>query len=306
LEYYCNLQQLGISSSGFGKSAAPDYAFEKYAELRDRKSIRSDRKIQLELEVGADHTNVVYESLPAYTRLAKSRGVIVTAVHANPNKNIASEDEAVRQDGIDYSKKAVDVAKGLGADRVVIHPGYEFVDADNRKRFPDKGTFEKAAESIAEIAEYAMHSGIKLCLENLRHEGAIGSSPERLSKIVKLAREKCSSKSVRKLIGATLDLGHLNTTAKYGVSDYLSALDCGRDVYHAHLHYNNGKDDEHLPMIRVDPVWEAKLTALGNGLWSGRATSTMEINPLEESDVVGSIDTLYKNKYFKGHNCSST
>jgi sugar phosphate isomerase/epimerase len=197
------------------------------------------------------------------------------------------------------------VARELGADLVVIHPGYEFVDENYRKRFPDKGTFEKAAESIAEIAEYAIPSGIKLCLENLRHEGAIGSSPERLSRIVKLARDKCSSKSAGKLIGATIDLGHLNTTAKYGVSDYLRALDGGRDVYHAHLHYNNGKDDEHLPMIRVDPVWEAKLTALGNGL-SRLATSTMEINPLEESDVTGSIDTLYKNKYFRGHKCPST
>jgi len=259
--------------------------------------------MQLELEVGADHANVVHESIPEYKRLAERLGVNVRVVHANPNKNIASEDEAVRRDGIEYSKKAVDVAKALGGDRVVIHPGYEFVDEAYRKRFPDHGTFEKAAESIAEIAEYAQPSGIKLCLENLPHEGAIGSSPERLSKMINLAREKCSSKSMGKLIGATIDIGHLNTT-KYGVGEYIDALNHGCDIYHTHLHYNHGKSDEHLPMVGVDPVWESKLRELGNGL-TGRATNTMEIHSLGEDDVVGSIDTLYKNKYFKGHNSPS-
>lgn len=290
-------QPIGLSSIGFGKNVSPDSAFEQYAELKFSKGVRHDRGVRLDLEIGADHANKVYDNIPKYKRLAQDCGVSVSAVHADPNKNIASKDERVRQAGLENVRKAIVVAAEFGADRVVVHPGYELVDERYRDRFPDRGSFEDAADSLAELAAFAYASDTRLCVENLPYKGALGSSPERFSKILRMARNQCNSKRSAGLIGATIDLGHVHK-GECSVAEYVSALD-GRykDVYHTHLHYNDGKSDQHRPMVGVDTGWEAELRDLGKGLGAD-ATHTMEIHSFTEDDLTGSIDTLYKNKYF--------
>src|SRR5437660_11879337 len=77
--------------------------------------------------------------------------------------NVGSDDEAVRRPAIDGVKRAIEVAKGLGAQRGIIHPmGIARWDGGI------EATFERTVEGLRELVDHARTAGLLLCLENNR------------------------------------------------------------------------------------------------------------------------------------------
>jgi sugar phosphate isomerase/epimerase len=77
--------------------------------------------------------------------------------------NVGSEDEAVRASVLERVKRAIDTAKGVGAERGVIHPM-----GIARWSGQAGGTLERTIEGLRELADHARSVGFLLCLENNR------------------------------------------------------------------------------------------------------------------------------------------
>jgi sugar phosphate isomerase/epimerase len=77
--------------------------------------------------------------------------------------NVGSDDEAVRRPAIDAVKRAIDAAKGLGAERGVIHPM-----GIGRWDGAVEATWERTVDGLRELVDHARSVGLVLCLENNR------------------------------------------------------------------------------------------------------------------------------------------
>lgn len=130
---------------------------------------------------------------------------------------------------------------------------------------------EVLSETIAEIAEYCIsasrHSPIRLAIENLPQPQMYGSHISELLEIIEQSRGKLSMRLQKKgygisesnrlakeVIGATLDVGHLNLFRQFYqgsafhswmVSQVKNLLRAGV-IYNLHLSDNRGLDDSHL------------------------------------------------------------
>jgi D-psicose/D-tagatose/L-ribulose 3-epimerase len=84
-----------------------------------------------------------------------------------PNRDISSDDESVRQQGVDYIKTCIDIAAQLGSP-LVSGPMYS---ATGKARLlsPEekKNQWNLAAENMRIVADYAAEKGIKLAVEPL-------------------------------------------------------------------------------------------------------------------------------------------
>jgi len=130
---------------------------------------------------------------------------------------------------------------------------------------------EVISEAIVEIAEYCIsasrYSPIRLAIENLPQPQMYGSHLRELLEIIEQSRSKLSrrlqkkgygtSESIRlakEVIGATLDIGHLNLfrqlyqgSAFHGwLTSQVKDLASAGVIYNLHLSDNRGMDDSHL------------------------------------------------------------
>lgn len=132
---------------------------------------------------------------------------------------------------------------------------------------------EKISEAIAELAEYSLSRNgdtpIRIAVENLPSPQMYGSCAAEHSTIIARTRKNLvvrlkkrgyesseSKKWANKLIGATLDIGHLNlcrqfykgdTFHKWIISE-VRELNKENDIFNVHLSDNRGIDDSHLPL----------------------------------------------------------
>ncbi len=122
-------------------------------------------------------------------------------------------------------------------------------------------TFANAALHAFEIAKKKKKEAPVLAIENL-YQGMAFSQSEDLKKLIETSQEKFAKKLVkkgyskdfaeeqaRKIIGATLDVGHLNISRKKGFSEEdlrEEAKRIAKHVKHIHLTDNFGFTDSHL------------------------------------------------------------
>jgi len=138
----------------------------------------------------------------------------------------------------------------------------------------DQMAIEKVSDTVAELAQeaYKMKSQPMIAVENIYPEMAIGRI-EDLNKTVLESRRKfevemapkigadAASKAANEIIGATLDIGHLNLWLKYkdpndpegkryyskqDIEDW--AMKAQETAKHIHLTDNFGDEDNHLPI----------------------------------------------------------
>ena len=134
----------------------------------------------------------------------------------------------IREGLLKYAGKAAAFAKGVGADRITIHPGFREMPA------PAKDLcYESLIENLRMIVRIGKEHGVKICLENF------DKSPHNLC--VEMEDFLRVLNSVRG-IKATLDVGHANTS-KTKPHEYFSAVK--GFVMNMHIHDNDGKRDEH-------------------------------------------------------------
>lgn len=155
--------------------------------------------------------------------------------------NLGSHQPEIRQFSRNRVKMAIDMAYAIGANPVVLHPGYTFW-MGKIKDVAEK-SWKFFIKDMRAILSYARKKGVSLALESI---------PMHLFFFYDLPEFK-ELKDVFPDLGMTLDTGHafLTKIAKKEkkpeeaiISDlkYLGI----NNITHVHLHNNKGKRDDHL------------------------------------------------------------
>lgn len=148
-------------------------------------------------------------------------------------------------------QQALDTARRYGADRVVLHGGY------NPWLYYHSWYVEQSA---AFWRDFPIPEGMLVCLENVLEEG-----PELLLEIL----ERAENPALR----ICLDVGHVNAYSKVPLMQWLDA--CAGKIGHFHIHNNFGDADTHDPLdqgsIAMEPLLKKALKHCP------QATFTLEI-----------------------------
>ena len=143
-----------------------------------------------------------------------------------------------------------DLARTLGAERLVLHTNFRYeVLQFELERFWLEGNVVYWTKEIERYAE----RGIQVVLENL-----VEPNPELM---VELADRVGSE-----YFGLCLDVGHVNVFSELSPAEWVERM--GKRLFHVHLHDNNGKTDQHLPVgsgtIDFDSLFDALETHAPN------------------------------------------
>lgn len=142
--------------------------------------------------------------------------------------NIAIDNEIIRIRSIDYLKKSIDVAVGLGSPLVSLCPGHS--------RFGQgyENAWENMIESINELLDYA-GGDIKIMMEpGNRYETDLVVTADDAKKVLKDVNNK---------IGFVFDTGHMYINRE-SISDALYQFD--KSMLHFHIDDNMGITDDHM------------------------------------------------------------
>ena len=141
-------------------------------------------------------------------RALKRAGLGVTVCGAfGPNRDISSDDPAVRDNAIDYSRRCVDIAAELGSE-VVVGPMYAAV-GNTRLLGPweHQAAVELAVDSVSQVADHAAERGVRLAVEpsNRFETDLINTVDQGLELLSDIGREN---------VGFLLDTFHMNIEEK--------------------------------------------------------------------------------------------
>lgn len=153
---------------------------------------------------------------------------------------------------------------------------------------------DKISEVIAELGEYSFckssDNPVRLAIENLASPQMYGSCASELLEIIEESRKNLalrlqkrgyggseSKRLARELIGATLDIGHLNLCRQFYTGDAFHhwmisqtrELSKGNDIFNVHLSDNRGNDDSHLSLGEGNVPIQAMLTVLAEDDYKG-------------------------------------
>jgi len=155
--------------------------------------------------------------------------------------NLGSHQPEIRQFSRKRAKAAIDMASAIGANPVVIHPGYTFW-MGKIKDVAEK-SWKFFVEDMRGLLSYAKKRGVTLALESI---------PMHLFFFYDLPEFK-KMKEVLPGLGMTLDIGHafITKVTKKEKKPESAIIDDIKDlgmnsITHVHLHNNRGKRDDHL------------------------------------------------------------
>lgn len=176
--------------------------------------------------------------------------------------NIAGLNPGVHGEVMRQMRYYLDMASDL-VEVAVLHPGYL---SPYSSKIPDKA-WDKCIESIRELGDYSDDLGITIAVENMPNMPKIfGRYPDEMLETLEQVN--------RKNVGMTLDVGHANTM---GLLDEFVEK-CKGKLVHMHIHDNNGKRDEHLPIGQGNINWNK----LMENLSGYKGLMVTEMSSLEE------------------------
>ncbi len=171
-----------------------------------------------------------------------------------PERDLSSEDEAVRTAGTSYLRRCIDLAQDLGSP-FVSGPMYAAV--GNTRLLPDdarRAQWNRSVRGLKEAASYAAERSIKLAIEPLnRFETDLVNTVDQGIKMV----DDVGAENV----GLLLDTFHMNIEEK----DIPAAIGraAGHIVeFHACSNDRGTPGEDHLP-------WKAIAEALGDARYEG-------------------------------------
>lgn len=158
-------------------------------------------------------------------RKLRERGLkvwCVTPEQVNYPVNLAAEDEALREDSVNYFRRAIDVASDLECGHVLTTAGCGYFDKDPVE------AWNWSRESLSRLAEYARERGVELWLETLTPMSSnVLNTPQQQRKMIASLPEATTY--------PILDIGQM-VHMKQDLQDY---LDHGENLVHVHLHDSN-------------------------------------------------------------------
>ena len=133
--------------------------------------------------------------------------------------NIAARGSDAQTRTYGYFANAIAVAEALGASKVVVTPGWAFLDE------PRQVAWGRAVRMLASLSVIAEHSGVRLVLEALQlHESKVANTAEDLARMI----DEVASPA----LAACLDIGAMERAGDT-IDSYFAAL--GNRVAHCHL-----------------------------------------------------------------------
>lgn len=156
--------------------------------------------------------------------------------------DLAAPDPAARARHVAGLRGQLRLARELGAEAVVVHPGRRI------RGLRDVGALDRAAASLRELAAVAQDLGTELRVENM---------PRGTDELAQEAGE-LGALAGRAGCGACWDLGHARTFGPPREPGPAAAL-----VQEVHLHDNRGASDDHLPLTASSGWCVAPLRSLG-------------------------------------------
>ncbi len=161
-------------------------------------------------------------------------GFELITVHLPCNAEISSPFEHVRKAWVEECKKIIESFMKFGSNIFTIHPYFcPFLGCEEERM--RKNLLGQGIKSLAELSDFTSGHGITLCVENIL--------PPQLCEIEDLKEMFDNVKNLK----MTLDIGH--AYIKGGTKEIEElAKKFRRRIIHLHVHDNNGKVDEHLPL----------------------------------------------------------
>ncbi|PYI51354.1 TIM barrel protein [Paenibacillus flagellatus] len=207
------------------------YTFDYFLDSTERLGLQA-----IELWAGAPHLYVpdaTHGEVEALRKEIDRRGlelVCFTPEQCIYPINLASKDDTLRRRSIGYFKKCLGTANSLECDKLLVTAGYGFFNE------PKEEAWERARESIGELALAARAAGVQLVLEPLSH---IGSN---------VITNAAGLKRMVDEVGATNVKAMLDTVpmvlAGDSIDDYASLF--GDDLVHIHFLDGDGKTSAHM------------------------------------------------------------
>jgi sugar phosphate isomerase/epimerase len=154
-------------------------------------------------------------------------------VHApNIDTNLASVNPLIRRVFKKTILKAVIFAAELDAELLVSHVGR--LSRDYPRKLVRKA-MKNSTDSLRKINQLSNNLGIIFTIENdhKSNDYVLAGYPEQINFLIENVGCKL-----------TFDIGHANTIGK--IEDFTKLLD--KFIVNVHLHDNNGREDEHLPI----------------------------------------------------------
>lgn len=160
--------------------------------------------------------------------------------------NIAAGLYSLRKTAQDLNRVALNVAARVGARQMVFHTGY----CDANSRFSRKIAQRHSMEALFELIEVAKPLGITLAVENVAAPQNALYTQEEFSHILDGVDETAQY---------LIDIGHANFNGWDipRLIEQLAPRICG-----LHIHDNNGRSDQHLPIFQGTVDWDRTFSAM--------------------------------------------
>ncbi|WP_400164472.1 sugar phosphate isomerase/epimerase family protein [Brevibacillus sp. TJ4] len=153
--------------------------------------------------------------------------------------NLTSENKAIREASFAEYKKAIQFAAMIGADHVVIHPGFCFSPV-----FDKKLAQERARYYVNQLCEVARPLNVKLVVENVGYNGSSLFTQDEFIRFLD---------SIDETAGYLIDIGHAHLN-QWDIPRLIR--DTKDRLYAIHIHDNSGAGDEHLAIGEGTIQWE--------------------------------------------------
>ena len=149
--------------------------------------------------------------------------------HTSPSLPAIYPSGNVKKACMEELKKAVDFFKVVGVDRMNIHPFY----FSNYKE--EEIIIESNIIVLSELLDYCSENQIALMLENFRKPFDNVSNFKKIIEVLPGLK-------------VHIDVGHLNFSCNVASALGNFLAEFNDNIYHCHIHDNNGEKDEHLPL----------------------------------------------------------
>jgi sugar phosphate isomerase/epimerase len=229
-----------------------------------------------------DYLELAMDSpLAHYRQIARQKGAILKALkrwqmglvcHLPTFVYLAHLTDSIRQASLQEMLASLETACDLGAEKVIVHPGYiEGLAVHVRDQAVSLGL-----EGLGKIYEKALQMELPLCIENLFPSVGPYAKPDDFEPLF-------AAFPRMKLV---LDTGHANIGDPAGrrVIDFIHRF--GDRLGHLHVSDNNGRMDEHLPVGDGNIRFKAVVHALRQAGYEG--TLTLEIFAQDRAELAKS------------------
>ena len=245
------------------------------------KDLRESVKIAKDLGLGIELSripNVISNKRPFEDVLKEMKDIFgsfegIKTVHGLFfDLSIASIDDDLRELSIKRYLQSLDVAKIIGAKKVVYHTGNE---ATIKHRGFQRAYSDDSIKFWKQYITAYENSNIVAVQENVSE-----NTYESISRINKAVNSQ--------MLKACLDVGHVNVHSDRSVIEWIEGY--GKDLVHMHLHNNYRDDDSHLSLLKgtldFDEIF-SKLKEL-------ELNPTLVLEIFTENDLYESVDYLRK------------